>query len=45
MATLSLADDLNDYATLSGIPHHSGSSQSSLRGAPNVTLLIIIKYI
>ncbi|XP_049820113.1 cadherin-87A isoform X2 [Aethina tumida] len=35
MATMSLGDDLADYATLSGVPHHSGSNHSSLRGAPN----------
>lgn len=36
MATLSIADDMADYATLSGVPHHSMSTNSSLRGAPNV---------
>ncbi|CAH1978762.1 unnamed protein product [Acanthoscelides obtectus] len=36
MATISLAGDLADYATLSGVPHHqSRSNSSSLRGAPN----------
>lgn len=38
MATLSIADDLADYATLSGVAHRSISSNSSLRGAPNVRL-------
>nr|CAH7738219.1 unnamed protein product [Callosobruchus chinensis] len=36
MATMSLAGDLADYATLSGVPHHqSRSNSSSLTGAPN----------
>ncbi|KAK9728307.1 Cadherin domain [Popillia japonica] len=35
IATLSIADDMADYATLSGVPHHSISASSSLRGAPN----------
>ncbi|CAH0559618.1 unnamed protein product [Brassicogethes aeneus] len=35
MAALSMGDDLADYATLSGVPHHSDSAHSSLRGAPN----------
>ncbi|KAJ8969553.1 hypothetical protein NQ314_001705 [Rhamnusium bicolor] len=36
MATMSLSDDLADYATLSGVPHRPpGSNSSSLRGAPN----------
>lgn len=37
MATLSMNDDIADYATLSGVPHHSISTNSSLRGAPNVS--------
>jgi hypothetical protein len=35
IASRSLADDLADYATLSGLPHQTDSSHSSLRGAPN----------
>ncbi|KAG5879259.1 hypothetical protein JTB14_012529 [Gonioctena quinquepunctata] len=36
LATMSLADDLADYATLSSVPHHqSGSNNSSLRGGSN----------
>ncbi|XP_074032325.1 cadherin 87A [Leptinotarsa decemlineata] len=36
LATMSLADDLADYATLSGVPHHqNGSNNSSLRGGSN----------
>ncbi|XP_071055461.1 cadherin-87A [Onthophagus taurus] len=36
VATLSMGhDDMADYATLSGVPHHSISANSSLRGAPN----------
>ncbi|KAJ8942766.1 hypothetical protein NQ318_002926 [Aromia moschata] len=36
VASMSLADDLADYATLSGVAHRqSGSNNSSLRGAPN----------
>ncbi|EEZ99177.2 cadherin 23 [Tribolium castaneum] len=35
IASRSLADDLADYATLSGVPHQTDSSHSSLRGAPN----------
>ncbi|XP_017767839.1 PREDICTED: cadherin-87A isoform X2 [Nicrophorus vespilloides] len=33
MATLSMADEMADYATLSGMPLHSNSS--TLRGSPN----------
>ncbi|XP_063930740.1 cadherin-87A isoform X2 [Zophobas morio] len=35
IASRSLAEDLADYATLSGLPHQTDSSHSSLRGAPN----------
>ncbi|KAJ8974157.1 hypothetical protein NQ317_003207 [Molorchus minor] len=36
LATMSLADDLADYATLSGVAHRQpGSNNSSLREAPN----------
>lgn len=42
MATMSLADDLADYATLSGMHHQQDSAHSSLRGAPNVMILILI---
>lgn len=34
-APMSLADDIADYATLSGAPHNSNSSHSSLSRAPN----------
>lgn len=44
MATLSIADDMADYATLSGVPHHSMSTNSSLRGAPNVRNFISFIY-
>lgn len=38
MATMSLSDDLADYATLSGVAHRTpGSNNSSLREAPNVS--------
>lgn len=36
-APMSLADDIADYATLSGAPHNSNSSHSSLSRAPNVS--------
>lgn len=39
MASLSTADDIADYATLSGVPHHSMSANSSMRGAPNVRVI------
>lgn len=36
-----MTDDLADYATLSGMPNHNeGSAHSSLRGAPNVSVLL-----
>ncbi|GLV42165.1 Cadherin 87A, partial [Carabus blaptoides fortunei] len=34
-AAMSIADDIADYATLSGLPHNSGSSHSSLSRVPN----------
>lgn len=41
LATMSLGDDLADYATLSGVPRHqNNSNNSSLRGAPNVSTCI-----
>lgn len=39
-APMSLADDIADYATLSGAPHNSNSSHSSLSRAPNVSTLV-----
>lgn len=36
-AAMSIADDIADYATLSGMPHNSGSSHSSLSRVPNVS--------
>lgn len=43
MATMSLSDDLADYATLSGVAHRTpGSNNSSLREAPNVSKMFIV---